>query len=223
MSHVLGLGTFRGGAMKSQDIFLLLKLVSIEQRQEGWELPSCERDWWDWEDWNVSPLKEVPTKSELRGNDYTMRSLALETGISKSQVNLALQRCYAVGLLKPDRKTGLPRVNISSLFEFIVYGLRYVFPARPAELTRGIATGLAAPVLQGKLMSAGDIPPVWSDAKGNTKGSLIEPLFKTVPQAVRRDQRLYAFLALTDAIRMGQPRERTMAAEILNKLLKESI
>ncbi|WP_029912165.1 hypothetical protein [Pelobacter seleniigenes] len=209
--------------MKSQDIFLLLKLVSIEQRQEGWKLPSCERDWWDWEDWNVSPLKEVPTKSELRGNDYTMRSLALETGISKSQVNLALQRCYAVGLLKPDRKTGLPRVNISSLFEFIVYGLRYVFPARPAELTRGIATGLAAPVLQGKLMSAGDIPPVWSDAKGNTKGSLIEPLFKTVPQAVRRDQRLYAFLALTDAIRMGQPRERTMAAEILNKLLKESI
>jgi len=29
MSRVLGLGTGHGGAMKSQDIFLLLKLVSI--------------------------------------------------------------------------------------------------------------------------------------------------------------------------------------------------
>jgi len=209
--------------MKSQDIFLLLKLVSIEQRQEGLKIPPYENDWRDWDDGDISPLKDVPTKPELKGNDYTMRSLALETGISKSQVNLALQRCYAVALLKSDRKTGLPRVNISSLFEFIVYGLRYVFPVKPAELTRGIATGLAAPVLQGKLMSAGDIPPVWSDANGKTKGSLIEPLFKTVPQAVRRDQRLYAFLALTDAIRTGRPRERTMAAEILNKLLKESI
>lgn len=207
--------------MKSQDIFLLLKLVSIEHRQKDWKMPACERAWQDWEDWELSPLVDIPTKAEMRANDYSMRSLALETGISKSQVNLALQRCFDMSLLRSDRKTGLPKVNISSLFEFIVYGLRYVFPTKPAELTRGIATGLAAPVLEGKLMSAGDVPPVWPDAKGNTKGSLIEPLFKTVTHAVRRDQRLYSFLALTDAIRIGQPRERKIAAELLNELLKE--
>jgi hypothetical protein len=206
--------------MKSQDIFLLLKLVAISQRQKGWLLPDDEREWEDWEDWDLTPIQKVPTISEMQASDYSVRSLALETGISKSQVGLALQRCYDVGLLKQDRITELPRVNVTSLLEFIIYGLRYVFPAKPGALTRGIATGLAAPVLEGKLMTAGDLPPVWPDAKGNTKGVFVEPLYKTVPQAVRRDQRLYAFLALTDAIRFGQPRERKLASERLSLLLK---
>lgn len=221
MSRVLGHGTMHEEVgMKSQDIFLLLKLVAVSQRQEGWTLPDCEGGWHDWEDWDLPLLQIIPSASEMSASDYSVRSLALETGVSKSQVGLALQRCYDVGLLKQDRKTGLPRVNVTSLLEFIVYGLRFVFPAKPGELTRGIATGLAAPVLEGQLMTAGDLPPVWSDAKGNTKGVAVEPLYKTVPQAVRRDQRLYAFLALTDAIRFGQSRERTVASDHLSRLLK---
>ena len=69
---------------------------------------------------------------------------------------MALKRCYANGLAKRDRHSGAPRVNTKSLCEFIVHGLRYVFPAKPGEVTRGIATGFAAPVLQDKLMSAGE-------------------------------------------------------------------
>jgi hypothetical protein len=180
--------------MKSQDIFLLLKLVSLQQREKNDEDASVVQ--------------------------YTVRALAENTGISKSQISLALQRCYAVTLAKPDRHTGVPHTNVKALEEFIIYGIRYVFPAKPQAVGRGIATGLAAPVLKGELMTAGELLPVWADAQGKTMGQVVEPLFKTVPQAVRRDQRLYAFLALTDAIRLGQPRERAFAADKLSNMLR---
>jgi hypothetical protein len=140
----------------------------------------------------------------------SIRGLAAETGISKSEVSQSLKRNYFAGLAKPDRKSDLPRANLRALLEFVVHGLRYVFPVKPSELTRGIATGLAAPVLQGQLMTAGELAPIWPDAKGNSKGQAIVPLFKSVPFAVRKDPQLYEYLALADAIRMGQPRERTL-------------
>lgn len=134
---------------------------------------------------------------------------------------MALKRCYANGLARRDRQSGAPRVNTKSLCEFIVHGLRYVFPAKPGEVTRGIATGFAAPVLQGRLISAGELVPVWADARGDTKGVAVEPLFRTAPMAAKQDPTLYAFLALVDAIRLGQSRERKLAAQTLEALLKD--
>ena len=69
-------------------------------------------------------------------------------------------------------------------------------------------------------MTAGEFVPVWPDARGNTKGQAVEPLFKSVPEAVRKDPQLYALLALTDAIRFGQARERGYAVDKLITLLK---
>lgn len=46
-----------------------------------------------------------------------------------------------------------------------------------------------------------------------------EPLFKSAPYAVRQDAELYALLALVDAIRIGQPRERNLAIKLLGKHL----
>ncbi len=88
--------------------------------------------------------------------------------------------CLEVGLAKLDRDIDVPCTNTRTLFEFIVYGLRYVFPAKPGALTRGIVTAFAAPILREKLMGAGEYKPVWPDARGNTKGLAVEPLFKTV-------------------------------------------
>jgi hypothetical protein len=128
---------------------------------------------------------------------YGVRALEKSTGISRTQISLALKRCYTVGLAKPERATGIPRANSKALFEFIVYGLRYVFPASAGAITRGIATSLGAPVLQDKLMTAGELLPVWPDARGNTKGVSVEPLYKSVPYAVRQDQWLYVPFILT--------------------------
>jgi hypothetical protein len=95
--------------------------------------------------------------------------------------------------------------------------LRYVFPVKPAEIVRGIPTSFSAPVLQDKLMSGGDLIHVWPDAYGNRKGQSITPLFKTVPGAVKKDPRLYEYLALIDAIRLGNAREANLANEILRE------
>ncbi len=225
--------------MKSQDILLLLKVVSLSQQehQSAYLLPQ------NWKDWDLTAVLDEGVTQEVGSaheavdeqdeafsntaadqppyDPYSVRGLALSTGISKSEVSMALKRCYANGLAKRDRHSGAPRVNTKSLCEFIVHGLRYVFPAKPGEVTRGIATGFAAPVLQDKLMSAGELVPVWADARGDTKGLAVEPLFKTAPMAVKQDPTLYAFLALVDAIRLGQPRERKLAAQTLEALLKE--
>jgi hypothetical protein len=46
-------------------------------------------------------------------------------------------------------------------------------------------------------------------------GQSVEPLFKSVPMSVRRDPVLYDLLALTDALRVGKPREHALAAQML--------
>ena len=183
--------------MKSHDIGLLLKLVSLEQKE----------------------LQAPSSSHSNRHSQYTTRALEEATGISKSKINLALNRCIDVGLARKDRQSGVPKINKKALFEFIVHGLKYVFPARPGELTRGVATAFSAPVLEGKLMSAGDYQPVWPDAKGDTKGLRIEPLFQTAPYAAKNDPELYSLLALVDAVRLGQSRERNLAADLLKQKL----
>ncbi|WP_413663223.1 hypothetical protein ACG1BZ_19265 [Microbulbifer sp. CNSA002] len=211
--------------MKSQDIGLLLKLVSLQKREAQRGCDRARKAWPDdWQGWEpedppagggvLAPLGALPAF------EYSARGLAAETGISKSQVSLSLNRCIEVGLAIKDRKLGVPRANTKALYEFILYGLRYVFPARPGRITRGIATAFAAPVLQEKLMSAGEFQPVWADACGNTKGMEVAPLFKSAPQAVKRDPEMYALLALVDAIRIGQPRERNLAAKLLKQHLE---
>src|SRR5688572_4210928 len=119
--------------MKSQDILLLLKLISME-------------------------------KSGAQEADYSVRQLEALTGISKSELSAALNRCIRVGLAARDRKINLPKVNRKALLGFLLHGIKYVFPVRPAELVRGIPTSFAAPVMEGKVMSAGDLINVWPDA-----------------------------------------------------------
>ncbi|MGY4879663.1 hypothetical protein ACLUEY_17475, partial [Vreelandella aquamarina] len=128
--------------MKSQDIGLLLKLVSLRQQEAassnyhdiGKALLSLPNGLQDWElpgddaSCNEENLKRYDDDS-LKER-YSVRALAAETGISKSQISLSLNRCTDVGLVRKERKTGAPRANARALFDFIVHGVRYVFPAR---------------------------------------------------------------------------------------------
>lgn len=174
--------------MKSQDILLLLKLLSME-------------------------------KSEVASSDtdYSVRQLEALTGISKSELSAALNRCIRVGLAARDRQSNAPRVNRKALLGFLIHGIKYVFPAKPAELVRGIPTAFAAPVMAGKMMSAGDVINVWPDATGKDKGQAVAPLFKSVPAAAKADPKLYELLALVDAIRIGNVRETKLAEQLLKE------
>jgi hypothetical protein len=209
--------------MKSQDIFLLLKLICIHKREKGMQPSFGVEEWKDWEEqYDIhDDIQYGKSIEESIVDGYSVRALARETGISKSQVNLILQRCFDVGLAKRDRHLGVPRANTTALINLIIYGVPYIFPAKLGTVARGIATSLAAPVLEGKLFSAGELPPIWPDAQGKTKGLSIEPLYISVPYAVKRDPDLYALLALVDSIRIGHARERNMAIELLKVQIEQ--
>jgi len=184
--------------MKSQDIVILFKLVSLHARQ-------------------------VKDRTSLFGDEdealFSVRSLERYTGISKTQVSLSLNRMYDVGLAKIGSDMGNPKVNKQALLEFIVYGIRYVFPAKMGELTRGIATSIAAPVLSQHVKSSGELIPVWPVAKGKEKGLAVRPLHANVMQSIKGDDLMYDLLALTDAIRIEQVRTKKIAIDLLSELL----
>lgn len=210
--------------MKSQDILLLLKLVSLERRQtapvRGNKAELGIPD--DWRGWTIAPAEEAEAPVQLGEDAFSMRGLEEATGISKSEVSHALRRCTEVGLVKAERGSGIPRANTRALVGFVMNGLKYVFPARPGPLVRGIPTAHAAPVLAGRLMSAGEHIHVWEDGHGNVQGQRVDPLYRSVPRAVRRDAELYAMLALVDAIRLGQERESALAGKLLAQYLREA-
>jgi len=180
--------------MKPQDILIVLKIQSLNDRSSD---------------------------NNAAGPVWSQRLLAEETGLSLSEVNSACRRLREVGLLRPvERETARSKVVCSSLLEFLIHGLKYVFPAITGGASRGMPTGYAADPLRDMfLTSANDLPPVWPDANGAVRGVVLEPLYKTVPMAAKRDPALYEFLVLVDAIRAGRARERTAAIEILRKRL----
>lgn len=212
--------------MKSQDILLLLKLVSLqrlEKKEDGIRsttevlAESYSKHWQGWESDDIEQGTDL--RSVSAEERYRVRNLEAMTGISKSEVGASLKRNTQVNLVASDRKSGVPRVNRKALLEFVIHGLKYVFPAQPGPLVRGIPTTFAAPVMSDHLMTAGDSIYVWPDATGKEKGQSITPLYKSVPKAVKQDAYLYELLALIDSIRIGGPREVKLATELFEQRL----
>src|SRR5256885_864599 len=76
---------------------------------------------------------------------WTHLELAVELGLSPSEVHQAVKRLAQSGLTVPLEGRRWD-VNVANFVEFVVHGLRYVFFAERGAETRGIATGHAAPV-----------------------------------------------------------------------------
>ncbi|MCY4035095.1 MAG: hypothetical protein OXF24_06085 [Hyphomicrobiales bacterium] len=140
-------------------------------------------------------------------------------GISKTEVSASIQRSIDVGMATRDSKSGYPRVNKKALLDFVTHGLKYVFPAKPAEIVRGVPAAFSAPMLKGKILSMDDYIYVWPHAEGSKKGQSVKPLFKSLPKAALDDECFYEYLALVDAVRIGNPREANMAADMLKQRL----
>jgi hypothetical protein len=101
----------------------------------------------------------------------------------------------------------------TSLEEFLIHGVKYVFPPQRGGLTRGMPTGYAAPPLNSQIVQTTEHPPVWPYASGSVRGYAFFPLHKSVPIAAEKDVQLYQLLALLDAIRGGRTREALLAAQ----------
>jgi hypothetical protein len=104
---------------------------------------------------------------------------------------------------------------MAALEEFLVHGVKYVFPAKRGEPTRGVPTSYAAQPLRQVIAPGDEPPPVWPYAAGTKRGTAFEPLYKMAPKAALRDPVLYEYLALVDALRDGRARERKLAEEMI--------
>jgi hypothetical protein len=148
--------------------------------------------------------------------DWTVRTLERETTIPRSVVQRGLKRLWQAGLFDPRRRT----VNISQAEEFVIHGLRYVFPGNLGGESRGVPTAWAAQPLA-DLIAGGpnELPPVWPDASGTVRGLALEPVHASVVEAANRDPALGEQLALVDALRIGDARIRGLAADQLRSRL----
>lgn len=150
------------------------------------------------------------------GSRPSIAQLAADLALSPSQVHSSLKRLERSHLI--DGQAGRPLLRAAE--EFLVHGVKYAFPARRGEATRGMLTAYAAPPLNDQITDSGDLPPVWPDAQGDHRGVTLEPLHKTVPKAARKDPVLYELLALVDALREGRARERQLAERELSARLR---
>ena len=146
---------------------------------------------------------------------WTLRSLEGAIAIPRSVIHRSVGRLSAAGLL--DATDG--RVNASQAEEFLVHGVRYVFPPVLGGETRGIPTAWGAPPLSLELATAGELPPVWPDPMGQVRGIALEPLHAAAGEISRRDPQLAERLALIDGLRLGDARVRGLAAKLLAERL----
>lgn len=150
------------------------------------------------------------------GGSWTFASLGHELGLSSSAIHRGLERAGMGGLYQPRHKG----IVAGALLELLLHGARFVYPAARGGEARGVPTAWAAPPLSENLTFARENAPVWPDAMGEARGMAIEPLHPAVPDAARRDPRLWELLALFDSVRVGGPRERGLAAEFLEERIR---
>jgi len=135
--------------------------------------------------------------------------------MSSSEAHKATRRLIAAGLVEP----GGWRPLQEPLFNYLIHGVPHAFPGKLGEPTRGVPTAWGAPFLARSLPQGSDLPPVWPWHEGRVRGNAVEPLYRSVPEAVNRLPSLYEPLALVDALRIGRARDREIARGLLKELL----
>jgi hypothetical protein len=140
-------------------------------------------------------------------------SLAHALGIGLSSAHRSVSRLHKAGLLRSDKRV----VNRLALSEFLRHGIQYAFPASAGPIRRGVPTAYSAPPLVNEIVS--DVDVVWPSASGSVEGISVHPLYEDAPGLIDRDPELYQLLALVDAIRFGQAREKQRAVQLLDDRL----
>ncbi|QLE57489.1 hypothetical protein [Nostoc sp. TCL26-01] len=157
----------------------------------------------------------------LPNSEWIYSELAHSLRMSQSEVHAALKRSESSDLYDGSSR----KVKKRSLLEFLIHGIKYVFPEKPGTLSRGIPTAHSAEPLKNLI----SVDPhdaystyVWSDPEGTVRGLSINPLYKSVPAAVKNDPKLHELLSLVDAIRVGRVREQNIAIqELEQRLIKQ--
>ncbi len=144
--------------------------------------------------------------------ETTYPAISAYTGVSMSEIHSALKRAEVARLLIFEGKR--PQVIRPAFMEFLIHGAKYAYPAARGSMVVGVPTGYAAAPLNEHIAPSADPVPVWPTLDGTVRGIALIPLYSAVPAAALRSPKLYESLALFDAIRAGNARERKLAEEL---------
>ncbi len=147
----------------------------------------------------------------------TYPELAAYSGLSMSEVHGALRRAEVARLLMFENRR--PKLLTPAFKEFLFHGARYAFPAARGALVAGVPTAYAAAPLNAHIAPSADPVPVWPSMKGSARGMALIPIYPSAPDAALRSSQLHENLALFDALRIGNARERKLAQQLLEKRL----
>jgi hypothetical protein len=146
---------------------------------------------------------------------FSYRELAKDVGLSLGAVHSSAKRLEQARLFLPEAG----KVNVSALVNLLVHGVPYVFPGQLGPETQGVATARSGPALARHLPGSDAI--VWPSAEGDVRGQALVPLCASAPELVQKNEALYRWLTLADALRVGEDRERRLAEEILRSELAQ--
>jgi len=152
---------------------------------------------------------------------WTYAALGEALAMSASEAHASVKRAVASGLAVASVHGGWSPVR-PNLLEFILHGVRYVWPASTGPVKRGVPTAFGAEPMASQLTVAPGEAPVWAHPTGSAKGPTLTPLYRTAPQAALADPALHRLLALLDALRVGRARERGLAAKLMEFELMKS-
>jgi len=149
----------------------------------------------------------------LHGEAWQLKDLSISLYISNSEISESLERSLYANLINFEKRN----VNRGNFLDFLIHGMKYVFPARAGILTRGIPTAHSHPFM--KTFISSEHAYVWPSSSGSVMGQAIEPFYPNQIKAIQEDEELYKLLALLDVLRIGKLREISIA----EKELKESL
>ena len=154
----------------------------------------------------------------LKGKWLPYAELGAAMHLSRFEAHAAVQRLKAARLVAEVE--GPPRPVMASLRPFVLFGAPFAYPPVRGELTIGFATADAVPPLNDLVASAESGQLVWPHPEGKVRGQALLPLYENLPLAAAVDPELYELLALFDALRAGQARERELARKLLEERLQ---
>lgn len=129
---------------------------------------------------------------------------------------MSLERCRICHLIDSSKK----KVRKQNLREFLIHGLKYVYPAEIGSQARGIITGHSADLFVSKIATTSD-NYVWPYYKGTRRGNSLKPLYPAVPKIANKNNQLYELLVIIDTLRTGKIREIELAIELLDKYFSD--
>ena len=205
--------------LKSQDILVLVKLLSI---QNG--------------------LRTSSNFSRTYSNDYSdfylkrslshllsVRGLAESIVMGKSEVSECIKRLVKVGLLVIHNQNFSQRLDLASLdwdinkrgfFHLVIYSFQYFFPAELKSMDFGLPTAFSKEGPNSLLAYSSPVPYIWPiQTYKSISGIAVEPMHKSIPYAAINDEYLYEIFAIIDIFRMGSPREKHIAEKLFLDIL----